>query len=646
MQDAALGVQDQPAVRAHLGDERVDPAVQVSVEQDGVVPVSQEHGVGLDPVGHVGVAKDPAAQQGVQPAGVVLDRYFQQLEQVDDLVIAPVADVGPGAARARLFPLDAAAGHPVGVVSVGGGGAGKAADHAFHELGVGAGQRLPVLKDVAPVALIVERPRAVRLFDIDREAVPGAAGVAVPAAEGERQVLADQPLQVGRPGARRAGQQLVEVDLVGQRLEKLPAGLEGGPAARRDIVAQAGRGDPVAAGKDAAAHDVKQGVGKVVGRARTVAGPLQAVGAGDQGDELLRAPGDVLLEPRRQPGPVASQRADQRGQAAMVLVHLGHDVPAALFSGGEVEPGVGQVGAAPAAHVGLLDDRLAALKGGHLARGEEAAGAVQPDLPRRGGPQRFARLGQVGQARAEGKDGQAGVRIELAPLVGVEEVAEQPLGLDGDAVGQDVLHAVDQGHRAAVARLVFQPGGLDKPVPVAGPPRVAVGQAQVVVGLFKDQLVAADVLVQAPVHPVQPGVARRERLPQAGPPAPGDQQDRLVPRVAAAGGDLVVGVVGEQRRIGAAPPAGEPAGAGDEQPVVRAADDRHEKGVHAVVISEAIVLLAEQRHVFAADAAASVAIGALADVQGAHGHLSSAPPRGPGATAGPSARQRPAAAGG
>ena len=72
--------------------------------------------------GHVGIRVDPLAQSGAEGAGLVALPGLQQPQQVDDLVVAPVADVAPGIVRVLGLPVDAGAGDAVGVVAVGGRG--------------------------------------------------------------------------------------------------------------------------------------------------------------------------------------------------------------------------------------------------------------------------------------------------------------------------------------------------------------------------------------------------------------------------------------------------------------------------------------------------------------------------------------------
>ena len=106
--------------------------------------------------------KTRRVEQARQSAGMITRRDLQQLQEVNDLVVAPVPDVGPGIVRIEHLPVEAVAHDAVRIVAVGGGGVDELEDHALDVTGERQRQRFPVLEDVAPVALIVEYPLAVR----------------------------------------------------------------------------------------------------------------------------------------------------------------------------------------------------------------------------------------------------------------------------------------------------------------------------------------------------------------------------------------------------------------------------------------------------------------------------------------------------
>ena len=123
-------------------------------------------------------------------------RKLQQLLQIDDLVITPVADIAPRVVRLLDFPVDAFLGDPVRVVAVHRRRIDELGDDVFDKLGIAECQRLPVLENVAPVALVGQQPIAVFVFQFDGELVPGTTRVAVAAAEGDRQVLVAETRQL------------------------------------------------------------------------------------------------------------------------------------------------------------------------------------------------------------------------------------------------------------------------------------------------------------------------------------------------------------------------------------------------------------------------------------------------------------------
>ncbi len=93
------------------------------------------------------------------------------------------------------LPVEAVFNDPVGVVAVEGTRVQELEDHAFHELRIAVCECFPVLENIAPVALVVQDLRAVFfVVGVDGELIPRAAGVAVAAAELERQVFNGQSL--------------------------------------------------------------------------------------------------------------------------------------------------------------------------------------------------------------------------------------------------------------------------------------------------------------------------------------------------------------------------------------------------------------------------------------------------------------------
>ena len=167
------------------------------VEINGVFGVLKQGIIRFDAVRHIRVDKRIVFEVGLQLLGVVGPQELEEFEEVNDLVVPPVADVGPGIVGLNRFPFETIFEDAVGVVAVERGGVEELENHAFDELGVGVHQGFPVLEDVAPVALVVQNFRTgLFVAQVDGKAVPRTAGVAVPAAEFQRQVFGTQSLEV------------------------------------------------------------------------------------------------------------------------------------------------------------------------------------------------------------------------------------------------------------------------------------------------------------------------------------------------------------------------------------------------------------------------------------------------------------------
>ncbi len=113
-------------------------------------------------------------------------------------MIAPISDIRPGVVGFDGFPVKAVFGHSIGIIAVKSARIQEFEYHAFDKIGVGMSKRFPILKNIAPVSFVIQDFRAVFFIaHIDREPVPGPAGIAVPAAEPERHVFQTQSGKVG-----------------------------------------------------------------------------------------------------------------------------------------------------------------------------------------------------------------------------------------------------------------------------------------------------------------------------------------------------------------------------------------------------------------------------------------------------------------
>ena len=119
-----------------------------------------------DQVGHVGVDEDRVDRAMADRPGLVLLPRLEQAQQVDDLVVAPVADVAPRVVGVGHLPVDAVARDAVGVVAVDRRRVDELGDDVGEVAGERLQQRLPVLEDVAPVALVRQQLAALVVADV------------------------------------------------------------------------------------------------------------------------------------------------------------------------------------------------------------------------------------------------------------------------------------------------------------------------------------------------------------------------------------------------------------------------------------------------------------------------------------------------
>ncbi len=97
---------------------------------------------------------------------------LNEFAQVYDLMITPVADVRPRVIGVDDFPVNAFRGDAVRVVAVRGSGIEELGDDRVGVVGVRGAECLPVLEDIAPVALIRDERVALFVTHADVEAVP------------------------------------------------------------------------------------------------------------------------------------------------------------------------------------------------------------------------------------------------------------------------------------------------------------------------------------------------------------------------------------------------------------------------------------------------------------------------------------------
>ena len=512
MDDLAPGLQELP-VRAQLRAQRLAPRVLLPVEPDGRAGVANDLGERDDLVGDVGVGEDVALEERPQPLGVVVERELEEPEQVDDLVVAPVADGGPGVARVGRLPVDAVLGDAVRVVAVHRRGVHELGDDVLDELGVAEGERLPVLEDVAPVALEVEDPVPLGVAHLDVEPVPGTAGIAVPAAEGEGEVLVREPLEVGvaqRSGAGQEGGARLDGR---QRVEEGPVALRGALVRPADEGGEVGAGNVVAVDEDAAAQVVEEDVAHVVGRGEPIGGELQAIGGGHDLEEVPPPRRHVLPHRDEQPGRPLEEGPEPH-HLPLGPVHVGHHRPPVRAARGKRAARLEQVGAAAPPRLGRGTPGETGVEAGEPVGGEVHTWPRESVAPDGGGLEGLARLGAIDRLGRQRVEGERGAGHQLALLVGIEQAAEALLQGLLDVGRQDVEESVEDLDPGRGPAQVLQRALPDEPEAVARRPLVAECDPQILVGLLEDQPAAHQVLVEAPGDGVGEQVGVAEGVPE------------------------------------------------------------------------------------------------------------------------------------
>ncbi len=220
----------------------------------------------------------------------------------------------PRVVRLRDLPVDTVAGDAVGVVAVGRGGVEEDARPCRPRTPGTLRQGLPVLEDVAPVALVVEPRVAVLVAKADLRTGSTGGWVAVPAAERQRQVLTGQTPQVDVPAGVGDRDEIIGPQPVRQCAQHLGTAGGGRRAPLGDERPDITRVDEVPVGGDAAAHVVEQHVGRVVdGRgsspvhcspsvaARTASRPSRVLTTSASSCEAARPGGGACPAGRRHP---------------------------------------------------------------------------------------------------------------------------------------------------------------------------------------------------------------------------------------------------------------------------------------------------------------------------------------------------------
>ncbi len=607
VQHPLVGPEDKARIRTEPGGEPFDRLMAGDVELKGDLRVLPDGGVVEDAIRHVGVAEEVAPQPRREAPRMEAAGPFQQPQQVDDLMIPPIANRGPGIVVVRHLPLDAGVRHPVGIVAIDGGGVDKLGDDAFEKLREAEAERLPILEDVAPVALVVKHALIVLVAHADAETIPRPARIAVAPAEGERQEFERQAFEIAvtaggdegeefGPG-QRAGQSGQEFRVLG-RDRAVPRAHEGGETPPRQLV-------PV--DENAAAHDIEQDVGKMVRRGRLHASDLEAVGGAHQRSQRLR--GGVDRRQHRRGETAGGQRPPPLRDDGLGDTGVGHHHPSLGRLRRQRKRGRHGINGAHPAPARFRDRLSPVAKRIQLGIGQQDFSLRQAFGPYRARPQGFHGNRAVNDSGRQGIDREGRSRQHLGGFIGIRETTALTLQPVGDAGRKQVAQPINHADQDPPAPEVFQFTGAHQAVGFGGGPAVAEGEAERAMDFLEPDPVALDALIDMAGDLVQARRVGSERFPEGLPgvrfnPEGGERAGDSGTIV-----DAVDGLVGEKRVLRVDPAGGDTAVARHKQPEVRRADDVHEERRNPVAIGDAIIAAPKGIHKGSRDPGVSRKVG-------------------------------------
>ena len=510
-QQGLLGLSHhETRVLSVLGQEGEDMLVQVIVEADGVLGVCHYLGIRLEAVRHIGEGKLAHARHVAQRLRVVRKTEFEQAAEVDNLVVAPVADVRPRVLGLYHLPVYALGGNLIGVVAVNGSGVEKLRDDTVRIERVRQGERLPVLEDVAPVALISNDTLAFGVIDTDVKQVPRARRVAVAAGEGQRQILQEEAMELAILTVQHALLQRRVVHLLGQLRQESAVAFCQSTVEVSDMAGKGAGVDAVVVAIEPAAHGVEEGVGEVACHARLVGGLLYAVVLPYNSPQVVGGllHGFLYLFY----GVGLREALHTRPDLGSVERHIAYLVPCPLAVGVEGERTMRQCCTANALALGLVGNRLLHTERIQLAGRSQQTRLRQAEREDRIATQRLAGLSAVHQDSLHAEERSEGESLGL--LIRIHQRREDILRLLFYARRQHILQAVYHLHGHRLRAVVAQAGAAHpSPLP-CGHPLVAKSQPEVKVLLHEEQAVADHRLGDRAFRPIHAHIAVRERLPR------------------------------------------------------------------------------------------------------------------------------------
>ena len=267
----------QPCVLTILGNEGEDTLMRLVVETDGILRIGNNLAVRLDAIRHSGKSELAHAKHVDERLRSVVTAELDEFGEIDNLMVAPIADVRPRIIRIDNLPIDTFGGDAVRVVAICRGCVEELSNDSVDVIGIRSRQSFPVLEDVTPVALIGDERLAFFVLDTDIEAVPRPRGIAMSARECQRQVLHEEAVQLMIHTIDDTILKFATTHLFGQRAEERFVLLIQRMVEHLYMMRKIGSVDSIIVGIISAAHGVEEHVGKVACVLRLIASGLQAV---------------------------------------------------------------------------------------------------------------------------------------------------------------------------------------------------------------------------------------------------------------------------------------------------------------------------------------------------------------------------------
>ena len=267
----------QTCVLTILGNEGEDAPVRFIIEADGILGISNDLAIRLNAIRHSCKRELAHAKHVDECMRSVVTAKLDEFGEVDDLMVAPIADVRPRVVGIDNFPIDTFGCNAVRVVAIGRGCVEELGNDSVDVIGIRGRQGFPVLEDVTPVALIGNERFAFFVLDTDIEAVPRSRGIAMSARECQRQILHEQAVQLMIHAIDNTLLEFAAAHLFGQRAEERFVLLVQRMVEHLYMMRKIGSVDSIIVGIISSAHGVEEHVGKVACVLRLIASGLQAV---------------------------------------------------------------------------------------------------------------------------------------------------------------------------------------------------------------------------------------------------------------------------------------------------------------------------------------------------------------------------------